>query len=158
MTYFEDVRIGERREIGRHTFTAEEIKTFAARYDPQLFHLDEKAAEESQFGKLCASGWHTAAVCMKLLLEDRRRRIDEMQARGEPVGTWGPSPGFRDLKWLKPVYVGDTITYATEPVETRPSQSRPEWGVVTMRHTGANQDGEMVYAITVSAFMQRRPG
>jgi acyl dehydratase len=158
MTYFEDIRIGERREIGRHTFAADEIKRFAARYDPQLFHLDEKAAEETSFGGLCASGWHTAAICMRLLLEDRKRRVAEMQTRGEPIGAWGPSPGFRDLKWLKPVYVGDTITYATEPLETRASQSRPEWGVVTMRHTGTNQDGELVYSITVSAFVQRRPG
>jgi acyl dehydratase len=157
MTYFDDIRIGERREIGRHTFMAEEIKSFAARYDPQLFHLDEKAAEESQFGRLCASGWHTAAVCMRLLLEERRRRTAEMEARGEPVGTWGPSPGFRDLKWLRPVYVGDTISYATEPVEARASQSRPGWGVLTMRHTGTNQQGETVYSIVVSAFVQRRP-
>jgi acyl dehydratase len=156
MNYFEDIRIGERREIGRHTFMADEIKTFAAAYDPQPFHVDEEAAAKSHFGALCASGWHTAAVCMRLLIDERKRRVAEMQARGEAVGIWGPSPGFRDLKWLKPVYVGDTITYASEPVEARVSQSRPGWGVVAMRHTGANQHGETVYSIVVSAFVQRR--
>ncbi|MBX6425672.1 MAG: MaoC family dehydratase [Variibacter sp.] len=156
MTYLEDIRIGARREIGRHTFTAEEIKSFASRYDPQPFHLDEEAAARSHFGRLCASGWHTAAVCMRLLIEDRKRQVAAMQARGEPVAAWGPSPGFRDLKWLKPVYAGDTITFETEPVEARPSQSRPGWGVLTLRHTGTNQHGEIVYSILVSAFVPRR--
>ncbi|HET9903440.1 MAG TPA: MaoC family dehydratase [Xanthobacteraceae bacterium] len=156
MNFFEDIRIGEKRELGRHTFTAEEIKTFAKAFDPQPFHLDEEAAAKSHFRRLCASGWHTAAVCMKLLIEDRRRRVAEAQARGEPIAAWGPSPGFRELKWLKPVYVEDTISFATEPVETRISQSRPGWGIVTMRHTGVNQHGETVYSILVSAFVQRR--
>lgn len=156
MNHFEDIRIGERREIGRHTFTAEEIKRFASAYDPQPFHVDEAAAARSHFGGLCASGWHTAAMCMRLLIEERKRQMAEMQALGEEVGTWGPSPGFRDLKWLKPVYAGDTITYATEPVETRSSQSRPGWGIVTLRHTGTNQHGEPVYSILVSAFVKRR--
>jgi acyl dehydratase len=156
MNFFEDIRIGEKREIGRHTFTADEIKTFALAYDPQPFHIDEKAAAASHFGALCASGWQTAAVCMRLLIDSRKRRVAEMEVRGEPIATWGPSPGFRDLRWLKPVYVGDTITFETEPVEARASQSRPGWGVVTMRHTGSNQNGELVYSIIVSAFVQRR--
>ncbi|HEX2216411.1 MAG TPA: MaoC/PaaZ C-terminal domain-containing protein, partial [Xanthobacteraceae bacterium] len=121
MTYLEDIEIGRRTEIGRHTFTADEIKAFATRYDPQPFHLDEEAAARSHFGRLCASGWHTAAMCMRFLVENRRRIVAELQARGEPIGKWGPSPGFRDLKWLKPVYVDDTITYAAEPIEKRVS-------------------------------------
>jgi acyl dehydratase len=156
MNYFEDIRIGESSTIGSHTFTADEIKRFARVYDPQPFHLDEKAAAESHFGALCASGWHTAAICMRLLIDDRKRRVAEIRARGDDVAAWGPSPGFRDLKWLKPIYVGDTITFATEPVEARASRSRPGWGLVTMRHTGTNQSGELVYSIIVSAFVQRR--
>ena len=157
MNYFEDIEIGARREIGRHTFTADEIKTFAAAHDPQPFHVDEKAAAISQFGRLCASGWHTAGVCMRLL--DRRPQTARRRGAGArpDLGAWGPSPGFRDLKWLKPVYVGDTIGFATEPVETRLSQSRAGWGLVTMRHTGTNQHGELVYSIIVSAFVQCRP-
>lgn len=157
MSYLEDIEIGRRTEIGSHTFTAEEIKRFAALYDPQPFHLDEAAAARSHFGRLCASGWHTAAVCMRLLVENRRRIVRELTARGEPIAKWGPSPGFRDLKWLKPVYVGDTITYAAEPVETRVSQSRPGWGLLFSLNTGTNQHGERVYSFIGSAFIERRP-
>jgi acyl dehydratase len=158
MQFFEDIRIGQKSEIGRHTFTAEEIKRFAARYDPQPFHLDEAAARRSHFGALCASGWHTAAVCMRMLVARKDRIVAELAARGEPIATWGPSPGFRELKWLKPVYVGDTITYATEPIEKRESKSRPGWGLLFSRNTGTNQRGEVVYSFIGSAFIERRPG
>jgi acyl dehydratase len=157
MSFMEDIPLGVRREIGRYTFTADEIKRFAQLYDPQLFHLDEAAAARSHFGKLCASGWHTAAICMRFLVENRRRMIAEEEARGEPIAKWGPSPGFRELKWLKPVYVGDTITYTTEPVETRASKSRPGWGLLFSLNTGDNQHGERVYSFIGSAFVQRRP-
>jgi acyl dehydratase len=157
MSFMEDIPLGVRREIGRYTFTAAEIKRFAQLYDPQLFHVDEEAAARSHFGKLCASGWHTAAICMRFLVENRRRMIAEEEARGEPIAKWGPSPGFRELKWLKPVYVGDTITYATEPVETRASKSRPGWGLLFSLNTGDNQHGERVYSLIGSAFVQRRP-
>jgi acyl dehydratase len=156
MTYLEDIRIGARREIGRHTFTAADIKAYAVRFDPQPFHIDEEAAKRSHFGALCASGWHTAALCMRFLVEDRRRLVAELEARGEPVAQWGPSPGFRELKWLKPVYVGDTITYATEPRETRVSKTRPGWGLLSSLNTGTNQRGELVYSFIGSAFVQRR--
>jgi acyl dehydratase len=156
MQFFEDIRIGQKSEIGRHTFTAEEIKRFAARYDPQPFHLDEAAATRSHFGALCASGWHTAAVCMRMLVARKDRVVAELEARGEPVATWGPSPGFRELKWVKPVYVGDTITYASEPIEKRESKSRPGWGLLFSRNTGTNQHGELVYSFIGSAFIERR--
>ena len=86
MKFFEDIRVGETSEIGRHTFTAEDIKTFAARFDPQPFHLDEAAGARSHFGGLCASGWHTACVWMRLLIDYRRREDDERRARGERGG------------------------------------------------------------------------
>src|SRR5215204_4205710 len=156
MYYFEDIRIGETTEIGRHTFTADEIKGFASRYDPQAFHVDEEAAARSHFGSLCASGWHTAAVCMRLLVESKDRVVAELKARGEPVAVWGPSPGFRELKWLKPVYVGDTITYATQPIENRESKNRPGWGLLFSLNTGTNQHGERVYSFIGSAFIERR--
>ena len=109
MKFFEDIRVGETVEIGSHVFTAEDIKTFAQRFDPQPFHVDDEAAARSHFGRLCASGWHTACVWMRLLIDRRRREDDERRARGEAVAQLGPSPGFRDLQWLKPVYVGDTV-------------------------------------------------
>lgn len=147
MRYFEDIAIGQRIELGGHTFGAEEIKAFALRYDPQPFHVDEAAARRSHFGGLIASGWHTGAVFMRLNIEHRLREAQAMRARGERVAVLGPSPGFRELKWLKPVYVGDTINYASEVIEARRSNSRPGWGLVTSRVSGSNQDGEPVLSL-----------
>lgn len=157
MPYFEDLEIGKRDEIGRHAFTAEAIKAFAARYDPQPFHLDEAAAARSHFGALCASGWHTAAMWMRLAVERRKREAEAARARGEPVAALGPSPGFRELKWLAPVHVGDTITYWTEVVEKRPSASRPGWGLMQVRNTATNQQGRLVLSFLSTAFVERRP-
>ena len=156
MKFFEDIAVGDNIELGRHTFTADAIKAFAARFDPQPFHLDEAAAARSHFGALCASGWHTAAMWMRLMVEHHRREDDARRSRGEPIAALGPSPGFRELKWLKPVYVGDTISYATEILETRASASRPQWGLMTIRNTGMNQKGELVISFVSVAFVARR--
>jgi acyl dehydratase len=158
MKFFEDIRVGEIIAIGRHTFTAEDIKSFAARFEPQPFHLDEAAAAGSHFGRLCASGWHTACVWMRLLIDYRRREDDERRARGEAVAQLGPSPGFRDLQWLSPVYVGDTVSYGSEVLEVRPLNSRPGWGIVFVRNTGVNQRGEAVLAFVSSVFVECRSG
>ena len=155
--FYEDIVIGEPIEFGSHTFTAEEIKSFARRFDPQPFHLDEAAAERSHFGALCASGWHTMAVWMRMMVEARQRLVAAMTARGETAPTLGPSPGFRELRWLKPVYVGDTITYSSAVIDKRPSNSRPEWGVISVRTTGTNQSGEPVISVISTAFAERRP-
>ena len=156
MKFFEDIAVGERHELGGYTFAADDIKAFARRFDPQAFHLDEAAAARSHFGALCASGLHTAAVWMRLMVEYQRRDEAARRARDEPVATLGPSPGFRELKWLKPVYVGDTVNYAMEIVEVRPSNSRPEWGLITLRNTGFNQKGEPVISFISVAFVERR--
>ena len=157
MKYLEDIRIGDTTELGRHTFTAEEIKSFAERYDPQPFHLDEAAAARSHFGALVASGWHTGSVCIRLIIQDRLRQEEAMRARGEPIGRTGPSPGFRELKWLKPVYAGDTISYASEVIETREVQSRADKGLVSALNTGTNQAGELVFSFISVIFVDRRP-
>ena len=158
MKFFEDIKVGDRAEVDRHTFTADEIKKFATKFDPQPFHLDEAAAAKSNFGALCASGWHTASVWMGLMVEHNKREDAAQRARGEPVAALGPSPGFRELKWLKPVYVGDTITYATEIVETRASNSRPGWGLMSFKNTGVNQNNEPVISFISVAFVERRKG
>jgi acyl dehydratase len=156
MKFFDDIAVGERFELGGHTFNADDIKAFARRFDPQAFHLDEGAAARSHFGALCASGWHTASVWMRLMVEHQVRDDAARRARGATVAALGPSPGFRELKWLKPVYVGDTISYATEVLETRASNSRPEWGIMTIRNTGVNQKGEPVISFVSVAFVERR--
>src|SRR5262245_38569497 len=157
MKYLEDVRIGDKNELGRHTFTAEDIKSFAERYDPQSFHLDELAAARSHFGGLVASGWHTGSVCIRLIIQNRLREEEVMRARGEPIGFTGPSPGFRELKWIKPVYAGDTISFASEVIEAREVQSRPDKGLVFARNTGTNQVGELVFSFISAVFVDRRP-
>jgi len=158
MKYFDNIRVGDRFELGSYRFTASEIKSFAGRFDPQRFHVDEDEAKRSHFGALCASGWHTAAVWMKLLVAYRKRTAEAARARGEPVAAIGPAPGFRNLKWLKPVYVDDTITCVSEVIETRPSASRPGWGLISSRASAINQHGEAVMTFESTAFVQRRPG
>jgi acyl dehydratase len=156
MHFFEELEIGARRELGSFTFTAEAIKKFAAQFDPQRFHLDEEEGRKSLFGGLAASGWHVGSVCMKLLVANGQRQIQEAIARGEKVAVWGPSPGFRDLRWLKPVLAGDTISYATEVASKRASEKRPEWGIVEARNTGTNQRGELAFSLLATAFVPRR--
>jgi len=158
MRFFEDIVVGARREIGSFTFTAEGIKRFAAQFDPQRFHLDEEEGRRSLFGGLAASGWHVGSVCMKLLVAEGRRVAGEAAARGEEVVAWGPSPGFRELRWIRPVLAGDTISFASEVESLRPSSSRPEWGIVEARHTGTNQRGELVFSLLATAFVPRRNG
>src|SRR6267154_1845554 len=136
MRFFEDLEIGRRREVGSFTFTPDGIKKFAAQFDPQRFHLDEEAGRKSLFGGLAASGWHVGSVCMKMLVADGQRQAAEAAARGEKVAIWGPSPGFRDLRWIRPVLAGDTIRFASEVESLRSSSSRPEGGILQARNTG----------------------
>jgi acyl dehydratase len=156
MRFFEDIEIGQRRDIGSYTFTAEAIKKFAARFDPQRFHLDEEEGRRSLFGGLAASGWHVGSACMKLLVADGERQAREAAARGAKIAVWGPSPGFRDLRWIKPVLAGDVLSYATEVAAKRTSASRPEWGIVEARNTGTNQRGELAFSLLATAFVPRR--
>lgn len=156
MRFFDDIRVGDRIEIGSHLFTAEEIKSFAAQYDPQPFHLDEKLGEASHFGALVASGWHTASIWMRKMVDYRKREADAMRRRGEDVPVIGPSPGFRQMRWLKPVFAGDTVTYTTEAIEVRASKTRPEWGLVRLQNVGINQHGVQIMSFVSVAFIERR--
>lgn len=159
MRFFEDMAVGQRRELGSFTFTADGIKKFAGQFDPQRFHLDEEEGRKSLFGGLAASGWHVGSVCMKLLVADGQRLAGEAIARGEKIVPWGPSPGFRELKWVRPVLAGDTIHFASEVESRRSSEKRPEWGIIQARNTGTNQHGELVFSLLATAFVPRRiPG
>lgn len=155
--YFEDLMVGETDELGSHTFTAEEIVRFARQFDPQPFHIDPEAAKDSLFGALCASGWHTASVWMKLMLAFREHVRADARAHGARAARLGPSPGFTNLKWLKPVYVGDTITYRSTLTGKRVSASRPGWGLVFHHNVGVNQKGEEVFSFEGAVFWERRP-
>jgi acyl dehydratase len=154
--YFEDLVIGESEELGSTTFTPDDIIRFAKQFDPQRFHVDPEAAKDSLFGALCASGWHTASVWMKHMVGYRDRIRADALARGERPARLGPSPGFSNLKWSKPVYAGDTITYRTAVTAKRASASRPGWGLVFHHNTGTNQHGEEVFAFDGMVFWERR--
>lgn len=148
---------GATYDLGPYHFTRDEILAFARAFDPQPFHTDEEAARASHFGGLCASGWHTAAAWMNRLVAARQRGIAQARARGEAVAASGPSPGFRNLKWLKPVYPGDTIRYAITVREVRPSRSRPGWGVIHHGAEGVNQHGEPVLRFEGAWLAESRP-
>jgi acyl dehydratase len=151
MKFFEDVRIGEVADFGRHTFTAEEIAAFAVRYDPRPL-----GPPEASKGLAVASGWHVACVWMGMMIRARAGEDAERRARGEAVAQLGPSPGFRDLKWLAPVRPGDTVSYRSEVIEARVLGHRPGWGIMVARSTGVNQHGEPVISFTSSVFVERR--
>jgi acyl dehydratase len=154
--YFEDVVLGETIELGSHTFTAEDIIDFARAYDPQPFHLDEEAGKASLFGGLSASGWHTAAVFISKVVAQRQAIEAAMLARSERPAAWGPSPGFKNLRWPKPVLVGDTISFRTQRTGKVDLKSRPTHGLVLADNEGFNQRGEKVFAISTSILVERR--
>ena len=154
--YFEDRVIGETADLGEHTFTREEIIAFAREFDPQPFHLDEAAAKASLFGALCASGWHTAAYFIRGVVITRREANAAALAEGRRLPAYGPSPGFRNLRWFKPVYVGDTIAYRGRLAEKIDLQSRPNRGILATEVQARNQKGEIVFAVISQILADRR--
>ncbi|TAK47389.1 MAG: MaoC family dehydratase [Betaproteobacteria bacterium] len=146
LLYWEDFAPGEVLEIGRHTFTEEEIIAFAVQFDPQPFHTDPEAARGTFYGGLIASGWHTCAVGMRLMVQSY---IGHAASAG--------SPGVENIRWLGPVRPGDTITYRRVVLETRPSGSRPGIGLVRSRTEALNQHGETVMTMEGWGMFRRRP-
>jgi acyl dehydratase len=143
--YYEDFNVGDVRETGRYRIGDEEALAFARAYDPQPFHLDAEAAKASLFGGLAASGWHSAAMMMRLVVDSKFR----------PAG--GIIGGGGELLWLKPVRPGDELRVESEIIELRESRSRPRQGVVKVRLTMLNQDGEAVQTFTPTLLVSRRP-
>jgi acyl dehydratase len=155
--YLEDLEVGSTIELGTVTFTPEAIIRFAKAYDPQVFHVDPEGAKCSLFGGLCASGWHTAAAWMRLMVDHRQRSHAAALQRGERPASLGPSPGFKNLRWAKPVYAGDTIAYRSTLTGARPSASRPGWGIASHRNSATNQYGEEVFSYDGAVLWERRP-
>ena len=144
--YFEDVAVGEVTRFGRYQVTREEIVDFARRFDPQPFHLDEEAGRRSHFGGLIASGWHTGSMFIRMV-------ADHMTPRAATQGALG----FDDLKWLKPVRPGDTLSMESTVTEKTESRSRPDRGVVKILSRVLNQRGEAVMSLTSLVIFLRRP-
>jgi acyl dehydratase len=144
--FFEDFAVGQKFRSGTAAVTAEGIKSFAAEFDPQRFHLDEEAAHGSLFAGLAASGWHTAAIAMRLFVES------DLRPAGGTIGA-----GVEDLRWPKPVRAGDVLHLEGEVTDVRASRSRPELGIVKLRATAYNQRGEPVQIWTPVLMVRRRP-
>jgi acyl dehydratase len=147
MRYFEDLEVGAETDFGSCEVTREEVIGFARRFDPQPFHLSDEAAAKTHFGRIAASGWHTCAMTMGVIA--RHVVADEQAGLG--------SPGIDELRWLKPVYPGDTLNVHGRIVEKRPSSSKPEIGSFRTATTVTNQDGEKVMTFTSIVLIRRRP-
>ena len=148
LLYWEDLQQDGTLEIGSHTFTEEEIIAFARQFDPQPFHTDPVAAKNSYFGGLIASGWHTCAVAMRLM-------VDKYVNRSASLG----SPGLENIRWLAPVRAGDTIAYRRVITAARASESKPEIGLLQSRWEAVNQRGETVMTMEGwGMFRRRHPG
>src|SRR5919112_6266322 len=147
MKYFDDLAVGDTTEFGHYDVTCEEVLEFARKYDPQPFHLSDEAAAKTHFGRLAASGWHTAAMTMAVIA---RRVVGERQAG---LG----SPGIDELRWKKPVYPGDTLHVRGRILEKTPSRSRPEMGSFRTQTTVTNQNDEVVMTFISIVLIRRRP-
>lgn len=147
MLYFEDIEVGTKARFGNYQVTREEVIAFASAYDPQPFHLDEAAAAQTYFGRLSASGWHTCAMTMRMLVDNMK---DRQQAG---LG----SPGVDEIRWKKPVYPGDTLQVSGRIIEKTPSRSRPDMGSFRTETTVTNQNGEVVMTFTSIVLIRRRP-
>lgn len=145
--YFDDFEIGTVREFGEYHVTEAEVIEFATKYDPQPFHLSDEAAKKTLFGGLCASGWHTCAMVMRML-------VDNMP-KGES-GALG-SPGLDELRWLKPVFPGDTLRMKSTVMDKRESRSRPDMGSVFMQNEAFNQHDEVVVRFKPIVMYRKRP-
>ena len=147
MIYFEDLEIGAETYFGSYEVTREEVLDFARRFDPQPFHLSDEAAARTHFGRLAASGWHTCAMTMAVIA----RKVVEQEQAG--LG----SPGVDDLRWLKPVFPGDTLHVRSTIVEKTPSRSKPEIGSFRSETVVTNQDDVPVLKFTSIVLIRRRP-
>ena len=145
--YLDDFKPGDKFTTGSVTITEKQIVEFAKQYDPQPFHIDPAAAKESIFGGLIASGFQTMALGFRLV-------CDSGVLKAASLG----SPGMDELRWLRPVRPGDTLSVEIEVKEVRPSQSKPDRGIARMAYRYRNQRGEDVLTVTSMQLMKRRPG
>lgn len=144
--HFEDIAAGAVLELGSRTVTEAEILAFARDFDPQPFHIDPEAAAHSIFGGIIASGWHTCALTMRLM-------VDNFLCRAASLG----SPGVEQIRWLRPVRPGDTLSARIVVLDARASQSKPDRGSVRMRTEVSNQAGELVMTMESTGLVGRRP-
>lgn len=143
--------------LGTHEFSADEIKAYAALYDPQPYHLDEEAGRQSVFGALCASGWHTLSIWSRCVVEGQKRASDEMARSGGGVLRFGPGLGVDGVAWRRPVFAGDRITYRRTFISLRSSASTPGRYIGKMYGEGVNADGAVVVTLNVAEMIHLDP-
>lgn len=146
MRYFEDFQPGQVSEVGPYVVSREEIIAFAKQFDPQPFHLSDEGGRESIFGGIIGSGWHTASICHRLIVEG-------LLSKSSSMG----SPGLDELRWLKPVRPGDALSVRIEVLSTTPSRSKPDRGAIKFRFEVRNQHGDAVMTEVANALFGRRP-
>lgn len=151
MTLDEYFAVGETQDLGSHRFASDEIIAFARKFDPQPFHLSEEAAKNSVFGALCASGWHTASMWMRHNVLHSSR--PPWTGKG-PEPEIGPSPGFQNLRWLKPAYAGDTIRFARTSTGHRALASRPGWRILSGHGEAFNSAGEKIMGVDTAVLVK----
>lgn len=154
--WFEDVELDTPFQLGSHTFTEAEIVAFGRNYDPQYFHLEPDLARHSPFGGLVASGWHTAAVGHRKMVDALEAEAERLESAGKSAGVSGPSPGIDAAEFLAPVHPGDTLAYVLTVTGKRPSNSLPGWGILFNRVEAINQHGQLVYGADLVAFSKLR--
>ncbi len=147
MIYFDDLEVGAKASFGSYHVTREESLTFAEKYDPQPFHLSDEEAAKTHFGRMSASGWHTCAMTMSMLVE---------QMKAHPQASLGAA-GIDELRWLKPVFPGDTLRCETELLEKKASEKRPEMGSTRSQMSVFNQHDEKVLSFIARGLLARRP-
>jgi acyl dehydratase len=150
--WFEDIEIGARRDLGSYTFSEAEMIAFAKKYDPQPIHIDPEAAKKSIFGGLIASGWLTASIWMKLAVANRMTETGDKK-----LNRSGISPGFENLKWLKPVRPGMTLFYSSEVVEKVDLKSRPALGLVKSLNEARDANSELFMSFIGKGFVMKKP-
>ncbi|WP_106639035.1 MaoC family dehydratase [Allosphingosinicella vermicomposti] len=147
MLYLEDIEVGQKASFGRYEVTREEVIAFASKYDAQPFHLSDEAAAKTYFGRIAASGWHTCAMTMSMIVEN---------GKTNPMATMG-SPGVDELRWLRPVYPGDTLRVETLIADVTPSRSKPDIGTFKSDLTVFNQGDVAVMRMKTIVLIRRRP-
>lgn len=145
--FYEDLKVGEVEEFGSYTVTRDEVVEFASKYDPQPFHLDEELAKNSVFGDLCASGWHTGAMMMRMIVD---------RSIGSRIASMG-SPGLDKVEWKKPVFPGDVLSLRGKIIDMRESASRSNLGLLKSEYEVLNQNNEIVMRVIANSMILKRP-
>jgi acyl dehydratase len=144
--FLEELELHRRVALGSYAFTRENMQAYSRKFDPVDFHVDEEAGRASLYGAMTAAGLHVASGWMSCFVKSNTAGREALAAAGKPLPDIGPSPGFKNMKWLKPVYAGDVVSYFTTAIRVRPLASRPGWGIASTCCEGVNQQGILVFS------------